>query len=65
MQILCNNKSLRVLAQTLEEAILELGYQATHLATALNGEFVPKTERANIILKEGDRIEILSPMQGG
>lgn len=65
MQILCNDKILSIHAHSLEEAIYELGFRAKHLATAVNGAFVPKSERSHTILKEGDRIEILSPMQGG
>ena len=35
------------------------------VATALNGEFVPARARAATPLKEGDRIEIVAPRQGG
>jgi sulfur carrier protein len=35
------------------------------LATALNGEFVSVQARDNINLKEGDKLEVLSPQQGG
>ena len=35
------------------------------LATALNGEFISVDERNNTNLKEGDKLEVLSPQQGG
>ena len=35
------------------------------VATALNGAFVPKRLRAETPLREGDRIEIVAPRQGG
>ena len=35
------------------------------IATAVNGEFIPKTQRLDIVLSEGDRIEVVAPMQGG
>ena len=35
------------------------------LATARNGELVHVADRQHCRLAEGDRIEILSPMQGG
>ena len=35
------------------------------VATALNGEFVPARVREAIRLKDGDRIEIVAPRQGG
>jgi sulfur carrier protein len=31
----------------------------------VNGKFVPKTARAKATLAEGDRLEVLAPMQGG
>ncbi|VUD59307.1 hypothetical protein TDB9533_02643 [Thalassocella blandensis] len=34
-------------------------------AIAINESFVPKTRYAETQLQDGDRIEILSPMQGG
>ncbi len=52
-------------AATLDILVAELGHPPEAVATALNGEFVPRTERAAAFLKEGDRVEILSPMQGG
>lgn len=34
-------------------------------AAAVNTEFVPKTQYASHLLKDGDRIEIISPVTGG
>jgi sulfur carrier protein len=42
-----------------------LGYGEAVVATALNGEFVPVSSRNEARLTEGDRLEILAPMQGG
>ena len=30
-----------------------------------NGEFIAAAQRARTVLAEGDRLEVLSPMQGG
>ena len=35
------------------------------VATALNGEFVPARAREATPVKDGDRIEIVAPRQGG
>ena len=43
----------------------ELGYKGKKLATALNGEFISVQSRDNTNLKEGDKLEVLSPQQGG
>lgn len=34
-------------------------------ALALNDQFIPRSNYATIELKEGDRVELLIPMQGG
>lgn len=34
-------------------------------AIAINYEFVPKSDYAKRMLQDGDRIECLTPMQGG
>jgi sulfur carrier protein len=34
-------------------------------AVALNGEFVPRTQYSVVILKNGDALDIVSPVGGG
>jgi sulfur carrier protein len=41
------------------------GYGEAIVATAVNGEFVPARARGEIHLRDGDRVEVLAPMQGG
>ena len=65
MKIIVNGQSLEVTATLLDAALGELGYGEARVATALNGEFVPKPARASTNLDDGDRLEILAPMQGG
>ena len=43
----------------------ENGYAGATIATAVNGEFVAAALRSNQHLENGDRIEVLAPMQGG
>ena len=43
----------------------EMGLNEAPVATALNGEFVPVPARQAARLTEGDRLEVLAPMQGG
>jgi sulfur carrier protein len=43
----------------------ELGYQGAKVATAVNGGFVARGLRAETRLREGDRVEVIAPMQGG
>ena len=65
MQITVNGEPRDLAAATLAEALAALDLQGAVVATALNGEFVPKRQRAATSLKDGDRIEIVAPRQGG
>jgi sulfur carrier protein len=65
MRILVNGASREIRAADLSGALEELGYAGAVIATAVNGEFVPVTDRPTAGLTEGDRIEVLAPMQGG
>jgi sulfur carrier protein len=65
MKILVNGASRETHAADLAAALSELGYGEAVVATAVNGEFVPVGARASTRLAEGDRLEVLAPMQGG
>ncbi|MBP1473978.1 sulfur carrier protein ThiS [Frateuria sp. MAH-13] len=52
-------------APDLATLVEQLGLAGTAVATALNGRFVPVAARAATPLAEGDRVEVLAPMQGG
>ncbi|WP_430513798.1 sulfur carrier protein ThiS [Pannonibacter phragmitetus] len=65
MNVLVNGEAVTCAAETLPALLLELEYEGDWLATAVNGELVPREARDTCALNEGDRIEILSPMQGG
>lgn len=65
MRIDVNSASIEIAARNLADALAELGYGGSALATALNGSFVPATARAQTPLQDGDRVEVLAPMQGG
>ena len=65
MQLQINGETRAVEAATLAQALLELGYRGAHVATALNGVFVPAGQRGAQALRDGDALEVLAPMQGG
>jgi sulfur carrier protein len=65
MRIRVNGKALDVAAATLGALLRELDYEDGAVATALNQNFVRKTDRGKTSLKEGDAVEILVPRQGG
>lgn len=65
MKIDVNGERREVSGTTLGAALAELGWAEARVATALNGTFVPRGARDATTLSDGDRLEILAPMQGG
>ncbi|NHO31336.1 sulfur carrier protein ThiS [Acetobacter fallax] len=65
MNILVNDETHVVTAGTLASLVAELGFSEARIATAIDGEFVPKATRGQHALAEGMRVEIVAPMQGG
>lgn len=65
MQILLNGEPREVRGPALEHVLEELGYGGATVATAVNGRFVPVPARARMNLDDGDRLEVVAPMQGG
>lgn len=65
MKLLVNGEAHEVAVATLAELLAALDYEGDWLATAVNSDLVHKASRAEFRLSDGDRVEILSPMQGG
>jgi sulfur carrier protein len=65
MTFIINGEAQEVAAATLADLLCALDYEGEWLATAVNGELVHREDRASFTLDTSDRIEILSPMQGG
>jgi sulfur carrier protein len=65
VNIFLNGQPLVTSAQFIADLIEAQALAGMKVATALNGSFVPEAQRATTPLKPGDRIEIVSPRQGG
>ena len=63
--ITVNGEPTETQARTLAELVAARGLAESQVATALNGDFVPKGARAATLLREGDKVEIVAPRQGG
>ena len=50
---------------TLADLVSALGQPPQALATAVNGEFVPRAARASVQLREGDAVFTFQPITGG
>jgi sulfur carrier protein len=65
MRIYVNGDQREIEAATLALALSALGYASRKVATAVNGRFVPASARAGTPLDDGDKLEVVAPMQGG
>ncbi|HTO32387.1 MAG TPA: sulfur carrier protein ThiS [Pararhizobium sp.] len=65
MNLTINGEDHQTDISVLSDLLISLEYEGDWLATAVNGELVHREERAAFSLSDRDRIEILSPMQGG
>jgi sulfur carrier protein len=65
MRIFLNDDAHDVEPGTLAAALESLGFSGRKIATAVNGRFVPAPARMTIRLADGDRVEVVAPMQGG
>ena len=65
MRIFLNDDAHDVDAATLAAALESLGFAGRKIATAVNGHFVAAAARPVTKLADGDRIEVVAPMQGG
>ncbi|OCJ07506.1 thiamine biosynthesis protein ThiS [Rhizobium sp. AC27/96] len=65
MRLIINGEAQTIAVTTLTQLLTALDYEGDWLATAVNGELVHREDRDDHLLDDNDRIEILTPMQGG
>jgi sulfur carrier protein len=65
MTLIINGEARDLAAPSLDRLLEALELGDTVVATAVNGRFVRLADRPATPLSEGDKIEILAPMQGG
>ena len=65
LTIIVNGEMVETAASTLADLLADHQLGQARVATALNGVFVPAARRQQEKLKAGDRVEIVSPRQGG
>jgi sulfur carrier protein len=63
--VLVNGERTETAAASLGELVVQLGFGEGQVATALNGDFVPRHARACVRLAPDDKVEIVAPRQGG
>jgi len=65
MKITINGTPTETRAEMLDAVLEELGFGDAKVATAVNEDFVPASLRGQTALAPGDRVEIVTPRQGG
>ena len=65
LTLVVNGEAVTTAARTLAELVQEAGHATSKVATAVNGQFVAERRRTDTVLRDRDRIEIVSPRQGG
>jgi thiamine biosynthesis protein ThiS len=66
MKITVNGKPMDVADVLSVDALLtHLNIRRQFTAVAVNREITPKAEYASVMLREGDKVEIVRPMGGG
>lgn len=51
--------------QTLQQALQLWGFADKKIASAINGEFVPRSRYTEATLNNGDQVDIVAPVGGG
>jgi sulfur carrier protein len=65
MELVVNGERRPVEAHTVDELIEKLGLPKERVAVELNGDLVPRAQRASRPLKDGDALEIVTLVGGG
>ncbi len=50
---------------SLDQVLADLGYAGRKVAVAVNETFVPRTGWRDHVVEEGDRLDVVAPIQGG
>ena len=65
MDIFCNGDRVNLDVERLAEALERLGYTERRVVVAVNETFVAKEEWTSYRVRAGDRLDVLSAIEGG
>jgi sulfur carrier protein len=63
--IILNGKRVSIEQATLDQLVAAEVRETRHIAAAVNGAVVPRSEWSNTRLRAGDQVEIIKVMVGG
>jgi sulfur carrier protein len=66
MVISLNNET-RLLSYeiTIEQLIIQFNIQSKHFAVEVNQYIIPRSEHSTFVIKDGDKVEIVTAIGGG
>jgi sulfur carrier protein len=65
-RVAVNGEARELAAQTaLPDLVSTLSAAGTGIAVAVNGEVVPRSAWAEVVLRDGDAVEVVTAVQGG
>ncbi|MGN6246517.1 MAG: sulfur carrier protein ThiS [Motilibacteraceae bacterium] len=65
-RVAVNGEAREVAEQTpLPDLVAALSQAPTGIAVAVNGEVVPRSAWADVVLRDGDAVEVVTAVQGG
>lgn len=50
---------------TIERLVCLLELKNPHIAVAVNYDVIPRSEYARLVVRDGDKVDIVKPVQGG
>jgi thiamine biosynthesis protein ThiS len=65
MHIFINGERTSVAATTLEQLVIELGFQGKRIAVEMDGQLITKSKHAVTLLSDDAKIEIIHAVGGG
>lgn len=65
MEILLNGERVSLEVDVLADAVAALGFAEARVAVAVNETFVARAQWPSYRLQTEDRLEVLSPIEGG
>lgn len=65
INIYFNSEAQQIQPQVLQDFLLQKNHTDLHFAIAINNKFVPRAVYSTTLLRDGDRVDIIVPMQGG
>lgn len=65
VEVSLNGEWVEVKQDRLADAMQVWNYRSGKCAVAVNGEFVPRSSYQQVVLKNGDKVDVVAPVGGG